>query len=339
MNKPLRLLLTIAALGTAVVAPGPSWDPGDGLSWRAEVKEASAQRRKKKKKPAPPPKETPPAEQPAPATQTPPGEEQQPVIEIEPETGTPPVEITPEATPTTPETEAAAAPNPQQAAATHGVSWQDVVVVMRKPFLKQGRLEIQPSWNVTLNDNMIRHHAFQGQLIYWLTDVLAVGAEGQYFTRFGFLEPHELVASAYRRVPTINQYNWGGALDFHYAPMYAKFAVFNKYLVHWEGMFTVGVGVMQSEVIPRDPMFPGWTNLLIVPNIGFQARVFVTDWITLDFGVKDYIFVDKFESVNRTTADVEQAMAEASTQLINHIMFTAGFSFWIPTSFRYTTFR
>jgi outer membrane beta-barrel protein len=336
MTKRSRSILTLAALVASGVAPAPSWDAGE-LAW--QVPEADAQRRRRRpRRPAPKPAEQPvevtppPAETPAPAA----GEGEPPVIEIDPE-GAPAVDVVPE--PTTPEQEAAATPDPAQAAASRGVSWQDVVVVMRKPFLKQGRLELQPSWNVTLNDNMIRHHAASGQLIYWLTDVLAVGAEGQYFTRFGFLPPHELVATAYRRVPTINEYKWGAALNFHYAPIYAKFAVFNKFLVHWEGMFTAGVGVMQSEIIPRDPMFPGWTNTLIVPNVGFQARVFVTDWITLDLGVRDYIFVDKFENVNRTTADVEQAMNEASTQLINHIMFTAGFSFWIPTSFRYTTFR
>jgi hypothetical protein len=39
------------------------------------------------------------------------------------------------------------------------------------------------------------------------------------------------------------------------------------------------------------------------------------------------------------TADVDAAKDAATTQLINNIMFTAGFSFWIPTGFQYTTFR
>jgi outer membrane beta-barrel protein len=219
------------------------------------------------------------------------------------------------------------------------VSWQDVVVVVRKPFLKDGRLELMPSWAITLNDNMIRHHAATAQLSYWLTDVLAVGVEGQIYTRFGFLEPKDLVGRAYRRLPTLNEYKWAAALNFHYAPLYAKFAIFNKWVVNWEGMFTAGVGILQSSVIPRDRNFQGWNNYLITPNVGFQARVFVAKWITLDVGIKDYIFVDKFENVNRMSPDVDTAKAEASTQLINNIMFTAGFSFWLPTGFEYTTFR
>jgi hypothetical protein len=317
MRKRLRALAAIVA-GVTALAATPRWDPAASDI----IADANAQRRRPR----------PPAPAPAPQEAAPPAPAPEPEIEIVPE-GEPPIDLT-VSPPEEPEPPAAAA-----AAAPSHVSWQDVVVVMRKPFLKQGRLELQPSWNVTLNDNMIRHHAVNGQLIYWLTDVLAVGVEGQYFTRFGFLGPHELVATAYRRLPTLNEYDFGAALNFHYAPIYAKFAMFNRFLVHWEGMFTAGVGIVQSRVLPRDSNFPGWTNLLIAPNIGFQARVFVTDWITLDLGVKDYIFVDKFESVNRRMADLEDAKANATTQLINNIMFTAGFSFWIPTSFQYTTFR
>jgi outer membrane beta-barrel protein len=217
-------------------------------------------------------------------------------------------------------------------------SWQDVVVVMRKPFLKMNRLELIPSWGVTLNDNMIRHIEFNGMVNYWLTDVLAVGVEGQIFAHT-FLEPYDLVARDYRRLPTLNQYNFGAALDFHYTPIYAKFAVLNKFIVHWETMFTAGVGFVQSQVLPRDPALPGWNNFLISPNIGVTARVFITDFITLNLAVKDYIFVDKYESTMRMTADVEDAKRNATSQLINNIMFSVGLSFWVPPVFHYTTFR
>ncbi len=218
-------------------------------------------------------------------------------------------------------------------------SWKDIVVVIRKPFLKVNRIELTPSVAMTLNDNMIRHYELNGQANYWLTDVLAVGVEGQLFVK-SFLETYDLVARQDRRLPTLNKYNFGAALNFHYVPIYAKFALFNKQIVHLESMFTAGVGFTQSEVIPRDPALPGWTNFLITPNIGFTFRVFLTQWVTLDLGVRDYIFIDKFESVNRTSGDsLQKAMDDASGKLVNHVLFQAGLSFWFPTSFRYTTFR
>jgi outer membrane beta-barrel protein len=221
------------------------------------------------------------------------------------------------------------------------VSWQDIVVVMRKPFLKIRRTDLMPFLSTTMNDNMIRHYSAGAQFNYFLTDVLAVGVEGQYYTK-QFREPFDLVGRQARRLPTVNKYNFSAALNFHYVPVYGKFAILDKKLVAWETYFTAGVGVTQSEVIPRDPRFPAFTNLLITPNVGASMRFFLFQWLTVNVGVRDYIFVDKFEPVGRsdtmfTTA--EQAKANADSALINNVMFQVGVSFWIPPTFEYTTFR
>jgi outer membrane beta-barrel protein len=315
MTKRLLLLAAVLAASHAEAAPA------------------------KKKKPAKPAPATQPASEPAPATQ----QQDQPIIEIEPETQPTPAPgaAAPAPSPSDSATGDASAAQAPAKAGERLESWQDVVVVVRKPFLKSGRFELQPLMQVTLNDNMIRHYAPTAQIIYWLTDVLGVGVEGQYYTHFDtFLEAHDLVKEDYRRLPTLNEYKFGAALDFHYVPIYAKFAVFNKYMVHWEGMFTIGVGVTQSDIIPRDPALPSWTNYNITPNVGFQLRVFLASWITVNISVKDYIFVDKFESVMRTAdMSLDQAKDNATSQLINNIMFGVGVSLWLPPTFQYTTFR
>src|ERR1043165_145321 len=81
------------------------------------------------------------------------------------------------------------------------LSWQDIVVVVGKPFLKSRRTELFPMVGTTMNDNMIRHYTIGGELAYYLTDVLAVGVEGQYYTH-SFQEPFDLVARQARRLPT-----------------------------------------------------------------------------------------------------------------------------------------
>lgn len=221
------------------------------------------------------------------------------------------------------------------------VSWQDIVVVMRKPFLKIRRSDLMPFLSTTMNDNMVRHYAAGGQFNYFLTDVLAVGVEGQYYTK-QFREPFDLVGRQARRLPTINQYNFSAALNFHYVPVYGKFAILDKKLVAWETYFTAGVGVTQSEVVPRDPRFSSFTNLLITPNIGASMRFFLFQWLTVNVGIRDYIFVDKFEPVGRSATmftSAEAAKANADSALINNVMFQVGLSFWIPPTFEYTTFR
>jgi len=221
------------------------------------------------------------------------------------------------------------------------VSWQDIVVVMRKPFLKLRRTDLMPFLATTMNDNMIRHYTAGAQFNYFLTDVLAVGVEGQYYTK-QFREPFDLVGRQARRLPTVNKYNFSAALNFHYVPVYGKFAILDKKLVAWETYFTAGVGVTQSEVIPRDPRFGAFTNLLITPNVGASMRFFLFQWLTVNVGIRDYIFVDKFEPVGRNDVmytTPEQAKANADSALINNVMFQVGVSFWIPPTFEYTTFR
>jgi outer membrane beta-barrel protein len=221
------------------------------------------------------------------------------------------------------------------------VSWQDIVVVVRKPFLKVNRLELLPTWGVTMNDNIIRHVQFAGQINYFLTDVLAVGVEGALYVK-DLREPFDLVARQARRLPTVNKYNYSAALNFHYVPVYGKFAVLDEHIVHWESYFTAGVGFTQTEVIPRDPAFQPFTNFLVTPNVGVSMRFFLTKFLTVNLSIRDYIFVDKFEPVGRGPnmyPGPEQARDNASSSLINNVIFQAGVSFWFPTGFEYTTFR
>jgi outer membrane beta-barrel protein len=218
------------------------------------------------------------------------------------------------------------------------VSWQDIVVVVRKPFLKQRRLEILPTWGITMNDNIIRHLQFNAAINYFLTDVLAVGLEGQYYVK-DLREPYDLVARQARRLPTVNKYNYGAALNFHYVPIYGKFAILDEHIIHWETFFTAGVGFTQSEVIPRDPAFQPFKNFLITPNVGASMRFFVTKWLTVNAGIRDYVFVDQFEAVGRTEVSGDDAKENADSSLINNVIFQAGIAFWFPTSFDYTTFR
>lgn len=221
------------------------------------------------------------------------------------------------------------------------LSWKDILVVVRKPFLKVRRTELAPFTSVSMNDNMIRHYTVGGEFAYYLTDVLAIGVEGQYYVH-AFNEPFDLVARQARRLPTVNQYNWSAALNFHYVPVYGKFAVLDHSLVAWEVFFTAGVGAGQSEVIPRDTKFPGFTNILIQPNLGASMRFFIAKWLTVNLGIRDYMFIDKFEPTDRSptmNASAADAKANADSAFINNVMFQIGLSFWLPTTFEYTTFR
>jgi outer membrane beta-barrel protein len=268
--------------------------------------------------------------------------EEEAEIEIEPEEASRDLEAdTAEVAPEGDSGQADATTKTEGKLGEYRVAWQDIVTVIRKPFLKVRRWDVMPTLSTTMNDNMVRHFAAGGQVNYFLTDVLAVGLEGQYYSK-QFREPFDLVARQARRLPTINQYNWSAALNFHYVPVYGKFAVLDKHIITWETYFTAGLGVMQSEVVPRDPRYAAFSNFLISPNLGASMRFFLFKWMTVNLGLRDYLFIDKFEPVGRSEtmfAAADDAKANADTAFINNVMFQFGISFWLPPTFKYTTFR
>ena len=132
----------------------------------------------------------------------------------------------------------------KKAADTSGArrrSWEDIVVVPRKAFLKKSRVELAPFAGITLNDPLIRHYSFGLDLNYYITDVLSIGAEGQYFIK-ELSERESLVGLQYYLVPTLNKMKYHYALAFGYVPGYGKFGLFNKWIVHWDLTFALGIG-------------------------------------------------------------------------------------------------
>ena len=71
-------------------------------------------------------------------------------------------------------------------------------------------------------------------------------------------------------------------------------------------------------------------------------RFFLAKWLTVNLGIRDYMFIDKFEPTDRAPGmndTASLAKDNATSAFINNIMFQIGVSFWLPTSFEYTTFR
>ena len=231
-------------------------------------------------------------------------------------------------------------------------SWEDIVVVPRKAFLKGGRVELAPFSAISMNDAMIRHYSFGGDLTYYLSDVFSVGAEGQYFIKERS-ERESLVGFQYNRVTTLNRFKYSGSLVFGYVPGYGKFGLFNKYIVHWDVTLNAGIGLIWTEIIPVIPDDAIWGNMNICPHIAISTRMFVTDWLALSIGLRDYIFLDKFEPLNRHnyvpagsaagtpggTMTLQEAKANASSSLTQNVMVFGSVGFFLPPSFSYKTPR
>ena len=227
----------------------------------------------------------------------------------------------------------------EQPAGPRKPSYDDIVVVPRKAFLKGGRLELAPFTAISLNDVLIRHYGFGGDLNFYLTDVFSIGLQGQYFVKERS-DREGLVGLQYNRTATLNKLKYGAALNFGYVPGYGKFTLFNKYILHWDILVSAGVGVIWTEIIPRIATDQAFGNTNIAPNFQVGTRFFLSDWLTVAFAFRDYVFNDRFEPLMRpANVSIDDVKAMGQTQLINNIMFSVSLGFYLPTSFQYRTPR
>jgi outer membrane beta-barrel protein len=249
-----------------------------------------------------------------------------------------PVKVEPATEPAPAESEQAAAAVEEPAGTRRG-TYDDIVVVPRKAFLKSGRLELAPFTGVSLNDVLIHHYTLGGDLNFYLTDVFSIGLQGQYFIKEASGR-ESLVGLQYNRVPSLNKYKYAVAFNFGYVPGYGKFTLFNKYIWHWDIFVSAGVGAIWTEIIPRVAGEQSFQSINITPDFGVGTRFFLNDWLTISFALRDYAFNDKFEPTDRMRGEpIADVKARASSQFVNNIMFFASVGFYLPTSFQYRTPR
>jgi len=252
------------------------------------------------------------------------------------------LDTTGEAAPTTIEEEIGG-PKPQRPTTT--LTWQDIVVVPRKQFLKSGRLEIAPIAGITVNDNLIRHYMFAVDLNYFLTDALWVGLQGQYFVK-QLSTQAELVGLQFNRISTMNRYLYGGQFNMGYVPVYGKFAWFNRSIIHWEIWALGGIGVTLTENISRDPAdqdSKAFKNTAMTPSFAIGSRFFLTQWLTVNFALRDYLIIDKYEPLpdpnTGPCTDATDCKNKAPGVVVNNFVAYVGVGMYLPTKFSYKTPR
>jgi outer membrane beta-barrel protein len=211
------------------------------------------------------------------------------------------------------------------------LSWKDILVVPRRPILKYHRVELIPTYNVTINNTLYRHHGFGGIINFFLSETLNIGIEGTYY-RPQQLEHYFLIGLDDRVLPSVNQYVWSSTLNFGYVPMYGKFALFNKWIFQWETYIQAGIGVMQTDWIPRDPANASATNYDVLWHVDIGTRLFLTKWLAIHAYLKDYMFVDKFEPPSRMNP---KAIPDGVSDFVQNIVFGVGVGMFLPTGFEY----
>ncbi|HEX2570096.1 MAG TPA: hypothetical protein VH877_11105 [Polyangia bacterium] len=253
--------------------------------------------------------------------------------------------------PATPPGEAAQPPGEQKAPAAPPVrlrpptDYRDIFAVQRRPVLKRKRVEILPTYNLSINNPLVRHHGFGGIVNIYLSEALFVGVEGTYYAE-QILNRYYLISANQGLVPSANQYVWSAFAQFGYIPLSGKFAFFNRLIGQWELWVSGGIGVFRTEIIPRnvnpnDPASQPFSNYVLsglLPSIGM--RVWLSRWLGLDAYFKNYLFADRLENVGRRRDEgAEEARRNSVSQLTYNVTFGVGFSIFLPPRFEYRTPR
>ncbi len=237
--------------------------------------------------------------------------------------------------PAAPGSEATPASGGGEAGKLGSISWQDIVTVPRRPILKYHRIELIPTYDVTINSPVVRHHGLGGIANFFLSETLNIALEATYYQPQQ-LEHLFLRGLDDRVLPSANRYFFSASFNFGYVPIYGKFALFNKWIFQWEAYVQAGIGVIQTQWIPRDPANDAATNFDVLWHIDLGTRLFITKWLALQVYIKDYMFVDKYEPTNRpTTTTALPPESSYVSNFVNNLVFGVGIGMFLPTGFEY----
>ncbi|HEY0839557.1 MAG TPA: outer membrane beta-barrel domain-containing protein [Vulgatibacter sp.] len=191
-----------------------------------------------------------------------------------------------------------------------------VKAVQRKHFLKRGRLELVPTFAMSLNDAFYTKVGGGLAANYHLADSIALSF---HYERFG-ISQNDSVRIAKRELKSLllsSKLEWSAGADFLWTPIYGKLAWFNT-IVQYDLFLMAGAGVAWSQTSGA-PVDDGAHPAV---DIGVGQRFALADWMAFEFWVKQLLYADRPQ--DRQISEIQKVLT-----------LNVGLSFWIPPSFSY----
>jgi outer membrane beta-barrel protein len=193
--------------------------------------------------------------------------------------------------------------------------------------LRNRRFELQPTVAISLNDPYVSHTGIGIAANYWITNVLAVGANFMFNQPFNGRSDVDLRSSrSIGLAVPINEYQLLAQGNFSYVPIYGKFLMFNRFIFHYDFYLMAGVGATRTRPIPViDPevrSFDWQTNIMF--NAGIGLRVFVNRWFGFVAEIRNYIYPERLESLTIGTSGVPDLPPANAMNSMCHAMGESG---------------
>jgi outer membrane beta-barrel protein len=217
----------------------------------------------------------------------------------------------------------------------------EIYAVQQEYVIKANRFEIMPYFALTLNDQFVSHDAPGLALNYYITQVLAVGVNGNWYQGLNADSDFNFQNRRAARIAVpLNEYQFSGDLNFTYVPMYGKFAGFGDFIFHYDGYIDGGVGVIRTRPIPvidPDNRSFSWSSLVNF-DVGIGFRIFFNRWLAAVLEVRDLMYFEKIENLKVATgpdATNPSTWYDPDTHFTNDVQMQVGLSLFLPTSFDY----
>lgn len=187
----------------------------------------------------------------------------------------------------------------------------DVRVIQQRPILKALRFEALVGGGIAMADRMFDTYALTGTGRFHISEWVSIGATyTKYFTRESAV--HDAVLGDFELFPEISKLQWYAGGDVSVVAFDGKFSVFGDGIAYWDIYTSLGGGAIVTSR-SEDPKPAGM--------IGIGLRLFMTEWMTLTFELRDQLYFEKFN---------------AGSEFVNNVTGQAGLTFFIPFSASYT---
>ncbi|MFO8070663.1 MAG: outer membrane beta-barrel domain-containing protein [Polyangia bacterium] len=242
------------------------------------------------------------------------------------------------------EAEGAAAPAEGEGPEEGDEEWDrhPIWAVQQVYALRSGRVDVQPSLGISMNDPFVQHLSINLGASYYITEVLSAGLSFNFYRWLdATTDLNYSVSRATHQTVPINEYFWGGQLNFSYVPIYGKFAMFKEWIVHWDVWVIGGGGFIFTRPIPViDPEYREFDySAKFSFNVGLGGRLYLTRFLAIYLELRDYIFPEELESLETYFDEEERAdkknWLDEDYKLTNNVMLHVGVSLFVPFTFEY----
>lgn len=241
--------------------------------------------------------------------------------------------------------------------------------VRKRKLLVKKRFELAPLFESSINADFRHTLSFGLKGEYHLSDMFSIGALGAYGISLDTGLTNRITDSLGDSVPPgdptptraefeqhLNEIPLHGAVYASITPWYGKLAAFGAAFVNFDFYFQGGLAVAQLSAdcdpsVCTDSM-PGGDPGAGIPgdadpnndpvlNDGLQLgvylgggiHIFVSDFVAIDFTVRDYLFNDNPSGLD---FNADQAVTDDDNRFLNHLFIGMGLSFFLPTDIERT---